>query len=447
MRRTLSALIALLALVVSACAPGGAPAASQSTAPQGSAAAAASGSTVTLEYYTALNEDEPYVKAYKQIIADFEAAHPNIKVNVTYMGRQLATKIRPILQSGKTPDIVDDDLQIMFAGLMKEGLLRDLTPDFSTPAADGSGTWKDQWVNGSLDLLSIPGQLNTVPYWVNAKQVFYDQRLFDKYGLTVPETWDALMADCAKVKAAGLACFGQEGGYPYSNLAWMSELAARSIGGDALLKAAEDKSGKTWLDPAYLAVAQKIYSIRQSGYFVPGFEGNQYPAGQIDWVQGHSVFYNLDDWLPSELVDKAPTGFVFRSFPFPAVDGKGTTEQVEMYQWGSSVFKNAPHPAEAIEFLKFFTSPAEFKPLQTDYGFVSAIKTTFPPLNNADSQKNIQGATSIYPYLNGLVAKEPDYLNKVLFPLNDQLLFNKLTPEQFIQQVSDQTQKFWASGT
>jgi hypothetical protein len=54
------------------------------------------------------------------------------------MGRELATKIRPILQSGKIPDIVDDDLQIMFAGLMKEGLLRDLTSDFSTPAADGS---------------------------------------------------------------------------------------------------------------------------------------------------------------------------------------------------------------------------------------------------------------------------------------------------------------------
>jgi len=464
-------LILAIALLASACAPGGAVtsvppiatpggAATPSASPGASAPAsapasavaspgasasvpAASAQAVTLEWFSALNENEPYVAAYKQIISNFEASHPGITIHVTWMGRQLSTKIRPLLQSGTKPDIVEDDLQIMYAGLQKDGLVADLTPYLGQKDASGSSTWKDDWSAGSLELLSKPGELDTLPFWVNATQVFYDQRTFDKNGFTAPATWDALMAMCATLKTASLPCFGEEGGFADYNMFWMSELTDRLMGPDALLTAATDKTGQTWLQPDYLAAAQKEASLKSNGYLPKGFEGSQYPAAQIGWVNGKSAFYLLSDWLPSELVDKTPPGFVFRSFPFPTVDGKGSTTDIELFQWGFSLFKDAPHAEQAVEFLKYFTSPDNFKPLQTDYAFVSPLKTPYTPKDNADSQENIRAGTAVHGYIGGLVAKAPDYLQSVLEPLNDKLIFGQITADQFIQQISAASATYW----
>jgi ABC-type glycerol-3-phosphate transport system substrate-binding protein len=452
-----AAVLALVAIVGAACTPPGAASPSANPTPSPAASSAepsVSGSTspsatssqpVTLEWYSALNENEPYVAAYKKIIADYQAAHPNVTIHVTWMGRQLSTKIRPLLQSGTKPDIIEDDLQITYAGLRKDGLVADLTQYLEQPGYDTTTKWKDTWSEGSLQLLSGEGQLTTLPFWVDATQIFYDERLFTKHSFTAPGTWDELMAMCATLKSANMPCFGQEGGFADYNMFWLSELTDRLIGPDALLKAATDKTGQTWLQPDYLTAARKEASINANGYFPKGFEGSQYPAAQIAWVNGKSALYLLSDWLPSELSDKTPSGFVFRSFPFPTVDGKGSITDVEMYQWGFSLYKDAPHPNEAIDVMKYFTSPDAFKPLQTDYAIVSAIKTSTTPKNNADSQANIAAATAIHGYAGGLVAQAPDYLASTLEPMNDKLLFGALTPEQFIQQISQKTADYWKS--
>ena len=444
----------MFALLLAACSPTGAATTPPTVAPTSSVAASTSGDLgvsptpaqpVTLTWYSALNETEPYVAAYKAIIASYEALHPNVTINVTWMGRSLSTKIRPLLQSGTKPDIIEDDLQIMYAGLRKNGLVADLTPYLSQPGYNTTTPWKDEWTKGSLELLSTPGELTTLPFWVNGTQIFYDQRTFTKYNFTVPTTWDQLMAMCATLKADSVPCFGEEGGFADYNMFWLSELTDRLLGPDALLQASTDKTGQMWLQPGYLAAAQKEASLKSSGYFPAGFEGSQYPAAQINWVNGKSAFYLLSDWLPSELVDKTPAGFVFRSFPFPTVDGQGSTTDVEMFQWGFSLFKDAPHPQEAIDFLKYFTSPDIFKPLQTDYAFVSGIKTTFMPKDNADSQANINAATAVHGYAGGLVAQAPDFLSSVLEPLNDKLIFGQITPGQFIAQISQKTIDYWKS--
>ena len=392
----LGRMLAGLLLFVAGCAPGGV-ASAPATSPAASGGATgqpaqsqASGEPVTLQWFSALNENEPYVAGYKQIISSYEAAHPNVKIDVTWMGRSLSTKIRPLLQSGTKPDIIEDDLQIMYAGLRKDGLVVDLTSYLNQPGYQVTTPWKDSWATGSLELLSSTGQLDTLPFWVNATQIFYDERIFTANGLAAPKSWDDLMAICATLKTKNLPCFGQEGGTADYNMFWMSELTDRLIGPDALQAAALDKTGKTWEQPGYLAAATKEASLKANGYFPKGFEGSQYPAAQIAWVNGKDAFYLLSDWLPSELVDKTPAGFVFRSFPFPTVDGKGSQGDVEMYQWGFALYKDSVHPAEAVDFMRYFTSPDVFKPLQTDYGFVSAIKTTFIPKNNADSQANIR---------------------------------------------------------
>lgn len=439
-----------MALLAAACVPVAqstpAPASGAATvAASASAAAQGSGSAqgpVTIKYFSALNEDEPYVRAYKEIIAQFEKEHPGTTVEVNWMGRSMSSKLRPLLQSGTRPDIVEDDLQVMHSGLMGDGLIGDLSAELDGPALTPGGTWRSTWADGSLELLSIAGQNNTLPFWVNAAQVFYDQRVFDKSGLKPPQTWAELQALCTKVATSNQPCFAQDGTNAVNNDQWFSIFSDRLLGCDGWAKAAADRTGQTWLEPGYLEVARKVYSIKSEGLFSKGFEGSQYPAAQVDWVNGSAALLLLQDWVVSELTDAAPADFKFRSFPFPTIDGKGVTTQVEMYQWGFGMFKDAPNRAPAIEFLKFFTSPDSVAKLQDPFGFVTAVKTDTEPLNNGDSQANITAATELCGYLGGLVADDPAYLDKVFQPLGDKLLYNEITPEEFIQQISEATKNF-----
>ncbi|RPI57660.1 MAG: hypothetical protein EHM56_03345, partial [Chloroflexi bacterium] len=56
---------------------------------------AAPAEPVTIEYFSGWNEGEPYVPLFREIIADFEAENPGIKVNATWNGRESLTKLRP----------------------------------------------------------------------------------------------------------------------------------------------------------------------------------------------------------------------------------------------------------------------------------------------------------------------------------------------------------------
>src|SRR3954453_13266262 len=166
----------------------------------------------------------------------------------------------------------------MYAGLRKDDPVAHLTPYLAQAGYNTPTAWKDMWSPGSLELLSTPGKFSTLPFWVNATQVFYDQRLFTKYNFTPPQTWDDLMAMCATLKKDSVPCFGEEGGFADYNMFWLSELTDRLIGPDALLKAATDKTGQEWLKPDYASAATKEASLKANGYLPKGFEGSQYPA-------------------------------------------------------------------------------------------------------------------------------------------------------------------------
>src|SRR5436190_6119272 len=98
------AILALIAVLAVACTPSGAASPVATSAPSlvsgstGPSGSTTTGQPVTLEWYSALNENEPYVADYKKIIASYQALHPNVTIHVTWMGRQLSTKIRPLLQ-------------------------------------------------------------------------------------------------------------------------------------------------------------------------------------------------------------------------------------------------------------------------------------------------------------------------------------------------------------
>jgi ABC-type glycerol-3-phosphate transport system substrate-binding protein len=135
-----------------------------------------------------------WTDATRQPIAEaYAKAHPSLKITVvTVDGSDLESKLSLIARDpASLPDVVftPNGQGVEFA--QKFGFSADLTKLVSPAIKKGFGaTLTACTKNGALDCL--PGDIST-------QMLFYNKALFDKFGYTVPTTWDEYAALGAKV--------------------------------------------------------------------------------------------------------------------------------------------------------------------------------------------------------------------------------------------------------
>jgi raffinose/stachyose/melibiose transport system substrate-binding protein len=405
----------------------------------------AQGKPVTIQFFSGFNEGEPYVPLFKQIIADFEAATPNIKVNATWNGRENLTKVRPMLLSGNVPEIMDQGGDELTGALVNQDLTFALDKELAGPAFGSKTSWKDTFKPGQLETYMKGTQTHIIPWWIDTTDFFYNGKLFGSKGYTVPKTWEDFLALGAKFKASGLPPLAQDGGINFYNVYYFRHFVQRILGNGALLNASGDKTGSSWDNPGFLKAAKMVEQLTKSGYFIKGFEGYTYPAGQIDFVKGKAAMILISTWLPAETKDSIPANFEYRSFPVPTVPGgKGKATDLELFQWSFVVLKEAPHKAEAVQFLKFWTQKKYNDEMALKHDAMIAIKGTANPPSNADASRLMDVATSTSRFNDGVNSAYPEYWQAVLLPADDSLIFGKVTAEQFIAALKKDSKAFWS---
>lgn len=136
---------------------------------------------------------------YWQTIADaFHAANPAITVKVqTVNWNDFDTKIQTMVQNRQYPDITEGDY---FSNYAQEGLLYKASDVLSDPGNPMPVFTK---------LGSYGGAQYGIPFTTSSRAIFYNKKLFAEAGIAAaPRTWDELMADAGKIKAAGHIGYG-----------------------------------------------------------------------------------------------------------------------------------------------------------------------------------------------------------------------------------------------
>jgi multiple sugar transport system substrate-binding protein len=197
MRRNLTLLgaAALAAVTVAACSSS-----SPSSSSSGSGSSASSGTT-TLQFW--VRSDIETIA--KQMVTEFNATHPNIKVVLTvtpdtYEVEKLGTAIA----SGNAPDVVAlNDIDVpQFA---TEDQLLDIGSE-----AQALPFYK-YLSPGQLSLGTYQGKLYGVPFDADLSIIDYNKTLFQKAGLNPndpPKTWPELISDAKKITALGNGIYG-----------------------------------------------------------------------------------------------------------------------------------------------------------------------------------------------------------------------------------------------
>lgn len=134
----------------------------------------------------------------RDMTKDFEAANPDIKVNLEFVPYEgLHDKI--VLGSGgQSYDVVLFDV-IWPAEFAKHGILRDVTsrisPDDTAKVFDGA------WSTVEYD-----GKRWGMPWVLDTKYLFYNKEMLEKAGIAnPPKTWDELVTDAKTIKDKGIS--------------------------------------------------------------------------------------------------------------------------------------------------------------------------------------------------------------------------------------------------
>jgi len=192
--------------------------------------------------------------------------------------------------------------------LAATGAIADLTPYWDQAIKDGN------FSAAQKDLVSVDGKpygiLLNVANWV----VFYNTKDFEKAGISAPpKTWDELMADCDKLKAAGITPFNAPTSGGWMPFIWFSQLVL-GTNPDAFVGLT---SNKTAYDGPEVHKAFQIWGdMYKKGYFTD-------PREQDDskfFADGSAAMFLIGDWHSGQFATMGmKPGVDFKTFLMPSV--------------------------------------------------------------------------------------------------------------------------------
>lgn len=164
-----------------------------------------SGKKVTLDFVWFSDGVEGDVM--KGIIKDYEAANPNIKINLIEVAyKDLSTKLKTMAAGGEPPALARISTTEIGA--------------FSKQAVDlaeklgGVDAFTSQFIDSLKPYYVVDGKVIAAPMDVTANGLIYNKTLFDKAGVSVPTspdkvwTWDEFSAALKQVMQKGGAQYG-----------------------------------------------------------------------------------------------------------------------------------------------------------------------------------------------------------------------------------------------
>lgn len=282
---------------------------------------------VQIKVLNYINNSEPNAAQEYEVVWDrFSELHPEIEViREDLFNEPFHQKVEAYAAQGNLPDVIYAWPSGRSGTLHTEGLLYDLSELLK----------RDGLENAYSAVCTAPqmgGYLGELPNGLTATSLMYvNKEVLDKYGLSIPKTYDDLK-NCAKVLASkGVECIAMDcvDGWVMQSCLF-SLLCGRFGGADWYdrLAAGEIKFTDDWFVKA-LTVVDNLY---KDGIINRNTLSRSYQSSAGDFANGKAAFYIDGDWSTSVFQKNADTGEAlinetrqansFEMINFPAIDGE-----------------------------------------------------------------------------------------------------------------------------
>ncbi|MFD0227822.1 ABC transporter substrate-binding protein [Streptomyces hirsutus] len=280
----------------------------------------------------------------------------------------LLNRILTAATSGQGPDVLNIG-NTWSASLQATGALM----PWDAKAFDRIGG-KDRFVDSALGSTGAGGQdPAAVPLYSMAYALYYNKQMLADAGVDAPPaTWDELVAAGKKVSKDGKWGIGMEGSNPSENI-HHAFVFAQQHGADFFT--ADGKPDFT-NDGAVTAVKQYVDLMAKDKIIAPGNAEYAQNQSVSDFAKGKTAML-LWQSASANLKSQGMADDSYGIAPVPVQSGTpGAGKQVNSMVAGINlaVFKNSDNIDGATDFVKFMTSDAEQKILNTAYSSIPPVK-------------------------------------------------------------------------
>ena len=257
--------------------------------------AAAEEETV-LKLWCIATESDANRPAYLQAIADYEAAHPGIKIEMeAFENESYKTKIKAAMMGGDTDDLPDIFFSWSGAFLgefVNAGRVQCLDENFKAYA--------DKIPESMLSTTTYDGKHFGVPTTFNIVAMYANMDMLAEVGWDhVPETYEDLTACCDALVAAGKIPFGCAGKETWCVTEYLEPIIIKTIGYQDLNKIFAGEA--SWNDPDIAKSVDTLQDMIAKGYFDPNGAALGNDEVKANFLAGKTAFYQNGSWNTGEV--------------------------------------------------------------------------------------------------------------------------------------------------
>jgi len=442
------ALAILVASVVAVgCTPGGS--VSQATAPPAPAVTGVPDTgPITLTVWD--QESGQVSKVWDQLNAEFEQKYPNVTIKrVNRDFGELKTLLALAMSGPHGPDVVEANQGWPDMGhLVKAGLLLPLDnyaqaygwTSRVSPNVLRVSSWSPdgkEFGTGSLYGYTTMGEI---------VGVYYNKQILSELGLTVPTTFGEFEQDLEAAKQAGQIPiqFANNDAFPgiHEFATIQDQIAPTSYLTDLIFGTQRDQLSFDTLENTQAATTLQDWANK--GYFTPGFGGAGYDDSVSNFANGEGLFMITGNWIVANLgADNTNFGF----FPLPPADPGDPPVATGGAGFPLAIAAGSEQPDAAAAYIDWMTS---------DHASDLLLPTGEIPLHNGktptvqpgtvladvvDAARTVSDANGVVPYEDWATPTFYDTLTSSI----QELMVNRLTPDQFVQNVEADYKDFQTS--
>ena len=254
------------------------------------------GGETVLKLWCIATESDANRPAYLQAIADYEAAHPGVKIEMeAFENESYKTKIKAAMMGGDTDDLPDIFFSWSGAFLgefVNAGRVQCLDENFKAYA--------DKIPESMLSTTTYEGKHYGVPTTFNIVAMYANMDMLAEVGWDhVPETYEDPTACCDALVAAGKIPFGCAGKETWCVTEYLEPIIIKTIGYQDLNKIFAGEA--SWNDPDIAKSVDTLQDMIAKGYFDPNGAALGNDEVKANFLAGKTAFYQNGSWNTGEV--------------------------------------------------------------------------------------------------------------------------------------------------
>lgn len=329
--------------------------------------------------------------ALQKVVDAYEADHPNVNIELVsqavsgyqdWIKAQMAVDSLPEIQMNGAGNLI---------AMGQNGVVENIEDAFNSPNPYyDNKIWKDTFADGALDGVHEYRVANcyNIPLFGTGIAMYYNKDMYKELGLEVPKNWDEFIANCEVIKNAGetpIAFMGQKkdqvswliyelSGDLYAERWLDNEKLNYNMDGHVttqeMIKALVTGDFDISKDKALQEDYKKLIEyIKKHIEYAPNAFGYDEAAAKTLFLSGKAGHLNSGSWDIVGMLFDEEVGIDVGVFKYPKLTKEnseyaGVGISNNCYQSiaiSSTVNKQEGARDAAIDFVKFLTSPDQYK--------------------------------------------------------------------------------------